>query len=998
MLSPRKSLLEVQFPIAQLSLESFLERDARTGKVLNSLGKWWGTKPIVLTRAVVLAALFEASDNEANWPDDLEIFFKLMCFDDAGMWKRRNEDLREISSTPPHPAFVELCYQQTREDESDLFKNEKSWAPRLTAEQRTRKEVLQKRVFYTLGHAIQRRYCNRVEEIDGPPDESWAEINSYCNTNANSLKEWVHEMSIRRFGRKLRVGDAFSGIGSIPFAAAELGCDVYASDLSPVASLLTWGALHLISGPQSFHEKVLESQEKLFREINDWYLEQGFETSVEGWRGNLHLYCVEIAVPEWDNWKIPIAGSWQILKSKKQIWVELIPVEAEKSFRFKVHEGGVGYEQAANGTKSDADIICPQPLWDILHKQGKTENIQRRIKLSLLINNHGGLRRWEKNDILPRAGDFYTERLYCIRWQNDAGKSVFREPLEHDEKIEAKLNEIVVRGLAEWQIESWVPDWRIQEGAKTREPLNTRGWVYWHQLFTPRQLLMAKEFCRRIAEQPKDVQPALILSLGQIINYNARLCRWHSSGNSTVEVFYNQALNTLYNFVARGWTMMENLANPKHFSLHCESNASVRLNDARSVDSECELWITDPPYADAVKYEELSEFFLAWFKPHIQRCFPSWYTDSKRVSAVCGDDAPFRTAMAECYSRLAEKTTEDGLQVLMFTHKGTDVWEDLALIMWDAGLQVKQVWSVATETGAGGIKKGNYVQATYNMVLRKRPANAPMGFVDLVIPQIKERVKTVITHMRDSQVRTGNLSCGYTDTDYLLAAQAVAAEVVTGFSNIDGIDLNEELRTPNNKRNNSVLRDMMNQAKRTAVDFLVPIGLEEHLRRSSDGITAYHFWRQLSPGEKFLLKGLELESQGEGMIGMFQDLGRAYGIADYEGLLGPVKANATRTKLPTEFTKPDLMRWIELPTNKREEFDHSVTRQLYYAISLLTKQADIERAVKHLVDTTNFWEERQAKHLVILGYLYQCTESITAWNDLRSSIQALRLAVENHRA
>ena len=81
---PPKSLLEVQFPIAQLSLESFLERDARTGKILSSLGKWWGAKPIVLTRAVILASLFEASDDPERWPEDLEIFFKLMCFDSCG--------------------------------------------------------------------------------------------------------------------------------------------------------------------------------------------------------------------------------------------------------------------------------------------------------------------------------------------------------------------------------------------------------------------------------------------------------------------------------------------------------------------------------------------------------------------------------------------------------------------------------------------------------------------------------------------------------------------------------------------------------------------------------------------------------------------------------------------------------------------------------------------------------------------------------------------------
>lgn len=105
----KKSLLEVQFPIGQLSLESYLERDARTGKVLNSLGKWWGTKPIVLTRAVILGSLFEAANDPARWPHDLEIFLKLLCFDNAGMWKRRNEGLKEISSKPPWPRFVELC-------------------------------------------------------------------------------------------------------------------------------------------------------------------------------------------------------------------------------------------------------------------------------------------------------------------------------------------------------------------------------------------------------------------------------------------------------------------------------------------------------------------------------------------------------------------------------------------------------------------------------------------------------------------------------------------------------------------------------------------------------------------------------------------------------------------------------------------------------------------------------------------------------------------------
>ena len=1002
----KKSLLEVQFPIGQLSLESYLERDARTGKVLNSLGKWWGTKPIVLTRAVVLASLFEASEDPTRWPEDLEIFFKLMCFDSAGMWKRRLDGLKEISSKPPWPRFVEVCHQQAQPADLDLFwpqNDEIRWRPRMTDDELDRRAALEKRVFYTLDHAVQRRYCRRVEEIDGPPPASWAEINAYCGTRASSLQEWVAEISQRRFGRNLRVGDAFSGMGSIPFAAAELGCDVYASDLNPVACLLTWGALNIIAGKPEFHGRVLAAQQTIYDEINRWYLAEKLETSAEGWRATLYFYCVEIAVPEWDGWRIPLSGTWQLLKSSKEgVWVELIPVEAEKRFDFKVHKGGDGFPGAADGTKKGPDVVCPQPLWDILHRQGKTDNAARTLKLNTLIENHGGLRRWEKADFTPRPEDFYGERLYAIRWEKPLPKgrsiNIFREPQAFDLEVEAETIRRVASHLADWQRDGWIPDWRIQEGAKTRELIRTRGWTHWHHLFTPRQLLMAAVYSKRIAAVDLELRPALVLGLGQVLNYGARLCQWHAGGNSTTRVFYNQAFNTFLNFVVRGMSNMEGQIRLNHGHVPAVGKKAISMLDTREVDVENDLWITDPPYADAVHYEELSEFFLAWYKPHLQACFPDRYTDSKREQAVKGDDAPFRVSMAECYARLADKMPDNGMQVLMFTHKDTDVWEDLALIMWSAGLQVKQVWSVATETPGAGIRVGNYVQATYNMVLRKRPSDAPMGFVDLVIPQIKLRVEEVIRNMRDSQVQSGGLTCGYTDTDYLLAAQAVAAEVVTGFSSIDGIDLDEELRTPNKQRGNSVLRDLMNQAKRTAVDFLVPLGLEEHLKRSPDGTGAYQFWRSLAAAEKFLLKSLELEAGGVSKIGTFQDLGRAYGIADYEALLGPVAANDARSKLPAEFPRPDPARWDELPPNERGQFSHSVTRHLYHALKLLEDGAEADRAVKHLVDSTNFWPERQGKHLVILAYLYQTTEPNAAWSTLRPHLQTLRLAVENHRA
>ena len=43
-------------------------------------------------------------------------------------------------------------------------------------------------------------------------------------------------------------GRHICGSGQIPFEAARLGCDVYASDLNPVACMLTWGAFHIVGG------------------------------------------------------------------------------------------------------------------------------------------------------------------------------------------------------------------------------------------------------------------------------------------------------------------------------------------------------------------------------------------------------------------------------------------------------------------------------------------------------------------------------------------------------------------------------------------------------------------------------------------------------------------------------------------------------------------------------------------------------------------------------
>jgi hypothetical protein len=281
------------------------------------------------------------------------------------------------------------------------------------------------------------------------------------------------------------------------------------------------------------------------------------------------------------------------------------------------------------------------------------------------------------------------------------------------------------------------------------------------------------------------------------------------------------------------------------------------------------------------------------------------------------------------------------------------------------------------------------------MVLRKRTGDK-VGFVDFITPQVNKRVKEVITRMRESQIDTGLARCGYTDTDYLLAAQAAAAEVVTGYATIDGVDLDAELRTTNNQRGRSALRTLMENAKRTATDFLLPPAMDRAIKKVNGG-DAYQFWRQFCPEEKFLLKGLEGEAQGVFKLGAFQDLGRAYGLVDYESLLGPTRANDTRTSLPDELPRPDALRFDEVPSADRGLWPYTPTRHIYHALKLLHGGAEVERAVKHLVDCTDFWNLKATRLAAILAYLQETTAHVPHWAAYKDALTQLAIGVEHHR-
>ena len=71
---------------------------------------------------------------------------------------------------------------------------------------------------------------------------------------------------------------------------------------------------------------------------------------------------------------------------------------------------------------------------------------------------------------------------------------------------------------------------------------------------------------------------------------------------------------------------------------------------ADEVASDSDLYITDPPYGDAVNYDEIYEFFIAWLRKNPPADFADWVWDSRRSLAIKGEAEDFRRGMVAAYS------------------------------------------------------------------------------------------------------------------------------------------------------------------------------------------------------------------------------------------------------------------------------------------------------------------------------------------------------------
>lgn len=177
-------------------------------------------------------------------------------------------------------------------------------------------------------------------------------------------------------------------------------------------------------------------------------------------------------------------------------------------------------------------------------------------------------------------------------------------------------------------------------------------------------------------------------------------------------------------------------------------------------DKSIDAVVMDPPYGANVMYAELSDFFYVWLKRTAGLVVPELFTrrfadkDAEAVAnkahfkgqkgaAKLADD-DYRVKMEGIFAECRRVLKDDGIMTVMFTHKDTGAWDALALSLMDAGFVITASWPVNTEaSGSLHIKDKAAANSTIFLVCRPREeAKGETMYWEDVEPEVARAVRS----------------------------------------------------------------------------------------------------------------------------------------------------------------------------------------------------------------------------------------------------------------
>jgi putative DNA methylase len=608
---------------------------------------------------------------------------------------------------------------------------------------------------------------------------------SLARNTGMPLPEKCTEADIKRFLDEHApiILDPFCGGGIIPLEAQRFGLRVEASDLNPVAVMITKGLTEM---PQRFSGRspvnpiardtlktgrwqhveglskdvefygleVLKDVEKrignLYPDVTIQVGRESNKAKVIAWMWARVVRCPNPAC----GFEMPLARSF-ILSTRGEQTVYISPIldKTNKTVKYDIRTGP---QPALTGTVERKGAKCLACGSDVPLEYVRTEGKSARIRT----------------------------RLMAIAAEGPRGRHYLPASVEQERLALA----VSVRDAPDTAIPEKALGFRVQ----------LYGMNLHADLFTRRQLAALMAFSdsitaihRRIEEDAMKagmsadgvafekggkgatayadaVVAYLSFVFDKVADINNSLCRWKIGAECPVGLFSRQAIPMVWDFAeanplsgaSGSWESMLRIL-LRTMNERCMPSAGrltrVRQLDATACryDHDSYLVCTDPPYYDNIGYADLSDFFYVWLRRTLGTRYPDLFSTMltpKKSELVAtpfrfdGDMALanefFENGFHKAFSSLGEGQNDDFPMTVFYAFKQSEIedgsaseleqaalstgWETMLQGLLKAGFQVCGTWPMRTEMKARQVAMGtNALASSIVLVCRKRSTTAP---------------------------------------------------------------------------------------------------------------------------------------------------------------------------------------------------------------------------------------------------------------------------------
>lgn len=627
------------------------------------------------------------------------------------------------------------------------------------------------------------------------------ELSKWENSlNKNIIEKARKEIFDANNGVPPRILDPFSGGGAIPLECLRLGCETYANDYNPIATLIEKCTLEYPQKYGKFKDKSWsESSNRLVIDLEKWgnlvldkvrkEISQFYPQEKDGSIKIGHIWAKEIKCQNPScNAKIPLMRQFWLAKSKNKK-ISLFPYVSNSKVMFKILDLNKDFPEDFNpskGTVSRANVECPVCKTTVdakttrkLFKEGNSHE-----RLISIVYSHP-----DKN------GKYY-------RIADESDMQTFTDSIKYLEKKRKNLFEM-------WGMDP-VPDEILPLMSGTfNVPLY--GMTKWGDLFNERQKLSLIVFMEAIRDiwvnneigdenYRKVIISYLALALDKMSSFNTRNGFWLSNGEKGTQIFSRNAIPMLWDYVETNpfaqsfawqtqikWISktilhLSNITEPAKITNYSATNMPYQDNYFDAI-------FTDPPYYNSVPYADLSDFYYVILKRILGDIYPELFSTpltpkKEEITEMSGWDKSrysykdqnfFEKKIKDALDEIYRLLKPNGIATIVYAHKTTEGWETIINAIIDSGLTVTASWPISTEMQVRLRARNSAVLASSIYIVARKVKKQEIGWLKDIKEEIREYIPKKLNKLWDE---------GILGADFFIAAIGSAIEVFGKYDKI----------------------------------------------------------------------------------------------------------------------------------------------------------------------------------------------------------------------